>query len=47
MIEVPQWICNIIGIVIIIVLAIFNYCCLVISSECDKRIKEEERETKK
>ena len=49
MIEVPQWICNIIGIVIIIILVIFNYCCLVISSRCDKRIENEriEREIKK
>lgn len=46
MIEVPQWICNIIGIVIIIVLSIITYCCFIISSICDKKIEYEEIERK-
>lgn len=42
MIEVPEWICYLIGGLACIILSLFVYCSLVISSRCS-RYEEDER----
>ena len=42
MIEVPKWICTIIGIVLTIIGAIFNWCCIRINKIIDEMEWEEE-----